>query len=250
MKLRSSNSVLLITIITIVGILLLLLAQTTKCSDRVDCSDWSDSDWTRFKNVVTELIDSGDYREFSSVHSDPDHLIHRQQGYVGMIRFLPWHRALLYHFEQAMQEIDSRATLCYWDFGRARGVPSALSNFYGMSRSRRRPGSSNALPTIQEIRRVMSQDNYDDFSNQLSRLHDRVHVWAGGDMVAIPTSPRDPLFWPLHTFVDYLWSLWQERNDDNIPDRSDVGRNNWMLHPFDEDIDDIASISSLDVEYD
>lgn len=41
-------------------------------------------------------------------------------------------------------------------------------------------------------------------------LHNQVHLWVGGDMVAA-TSPNDPAFWLHHANVDRLWVRWQRR---------------------------------------
>lgn len=42
-------------------------------------------------------------------------------------------------------------------------------------------------------------------------LHNRVHVWIGGDM-GISTSPNDPAFYLNHCNVDRLWEGWLTRN--------------------------------------
>ena len=41
-----------------------------------------------------------------------------------------------------------------------------------------------------------------------SQLHNRVHIWVGGDM-GPGTSPNDPVFYLHHCNVDRLWALWQ-----------------------------------------
>lgn len=40
-------------------------------------------------------------------------------------------------------------------------------------------------------------------------LHNRVHVWVGGDM-APGSSPNDPVFFLNHCYIDKLWSDWQQ----------------------------------------
>lgn len=42
-------------------------------------------------------------------------------------------------------------------------------------------------------------------------LHNRVHVWVGGDM-APATSPNDPVFYLNHCNVDRIWEGWQARH--------------------------------------
>jgi tyrosinase len=44
-------------------------------------------------------------------------------------------------------------------------------------------------------------------------LHNRVHVWVGGDM-SPATSPNDPVFFLNHCFVDRAWAAWQARPGD------------------------------------
>jgi tyrosinase len=41
-------------------------------------------------------------------------------------------------------------------------------------------------------------------------MHNRVHVWVGGDM-APGTSPNDPVFWLNHCNVDRIWEAWLQR---------------------------------------
>jgi tyrosinase len=43
------------------------------------------------------------------------------------------------------------------------------------------------------------------------QLHNRVHVWVGGDM-APGTSPNDPVFYVNHCNADRLWEAWMARN--------------------------------------
>jgi tyrosinase len=42
-------------------------------------------------------------------------------------------------------------------------------------------------------------------------LHNRVHVWVGGDM-SPSTSPNDPVFYLNHCNVDRLWEAWMTQN--------------------------------------
>lgn len=41
-------------------------------------------------------------------------------------------------------------------------------------------------------------------------MHNRVHVWVGGEM-APGTSPNDPVFWLSHCNVDRIWEGWMSR---------------------------------------
>jgi tyrosinase len=42
-------------------------------------------------------------------------------------------------------------------------------------------------------------------------LHNRVHVWIGGDM-APGSSPNDPVFYLNHCNVDRMWAAWQRKH--------------------------------------
>jgi tyrosinase len=44
-----------------------------------------------------------------------------------------------------------------------------------------------------------------------SNMHNRVHVWVGGDM-GPATSPNDPVFFLNHCNVDRIWEAWMARN--------------------------------------
>lgn len=50
-----------------------------------------------------------------------------------------------------------------------------------------------------------------------SQLHNRVHLWIGGNMVPM-TSPDDPIFFLHHCFVDKLWADWQAKQAKSNPD--------------------------------
>lgn len=52
-------------------------------------------------------------------------------------------------------------------------------------------------------------------------LHNRVHVWVGGDMLP-SSSPNDPVFYLNHCNEDRIWAAWQEHFPDSPyqPDQS------------------------------
>jgi len=79
------------------------------------------------------------------------------------------------------------------------------------------------LPTSAHVLAALQEDEYDapnwdsatsGFRNQLEgwnpglQLHNRVHVWVGGDM-GLATSPNDPVFYLNHAAVDRIWESWQ-----------------------------------------
>lgn len=85
----------------------------------------------------------------------------------------------------------------------------------------------NTLPTKADTANVLQVDPYDadpwtvsssGFRNQLEGwlpdgpgLHNRVHVWVGGDM-SPASSPNDPVFFLNHCNVDRIWEAWLRKH--------------------------------------
>jgi len=105
-----------------------------------------------------------------------------------------------------------------------------------------RPTSTLGLPISQQVSDVLkSQTDYDipdwdvrcreGIRNRLegwipfsagsgSELHNRVHVWIGGDM-GPGTSPNDPVFYLNHCNVDRIWEAWMAKHGRTyVPDDS------------------------------
>jgi tyrosinase len=103
-------------------------------------------------------------------------------------------------------------------------------------------GGDGSLPTTAEVATCLSRhDRYDrppydpsssgGLRNELEGwvgervpgLHNRVHVWVGGDM-GPGTSPNDPVFYLNHCNEDRLWEAWMVQQgrlyepDDTAPD--------------------------------
>jgi len=68
--------------------------------------------------------------------------------------------------------------------------------------------------TIMNI--LQSATNYNAFRQGIeNNPHGQVHWGVGGNSTADFTqmmSPCDPVFWPLHAYMDKLWDQWQRRN--------------------------------------
>lgn len=100
---------------------------------------------------------------------------------------------------------------------------------------RRFRSAGNRLPRQADLDRTMAEGDYDagtldrntgtGFRNLVegwrpstatvfSQMHNRVHVWIGGDM-SPGTSPNDPVFFLNHCFVDKLWADWQQQNQNS-----------------------------------
>lgn len=91
-----------------------------------------------------------------------------------------------------------------------------------------------------------------------SQLHNRVHLWVGGNMTPM-TSPDDPVFFLHHCFVDKVWADWQElqaaRNPAASPHYAPIkdgppGHNiDDVLAPWKRKVRDVLDINALDYSY-
>ncbi len=210
----------------------------------------------RFKDAITTLIQDGTYGQMVSHHADMSHNMHSMMGPVGRQRFLPWHRVYLLKLEQAMQATDPLCFIPYWDWTTQRRVPPWLSDFMptvdvpgqGIKRVSRNVGAPPELPTKLDIRSVMSETTYTDFTTALEFQHNGVHGWVGGTMSSIPTAPADPLFWMHHAQVDRVWSIWQARPSNAGKNPSLTG-SNLIMDPWNETENQVRSITTLGYSY-
>jgi tyrosinase len=91
-----------------------------------------------------------------------------------------------------------------------------------------------------------------------SQLHNRVHLWIGGNMAPM-TSPNDPVFFLHHCFIDKVWADWQALQQQNNPDaaphyaperQGPPGHNlEDVLHPFSRKVRDTLSVEALGYSY-
>jgi tyrosinase len=119
----------------------------------------------------------------------------------------------------------------------------------------RQLGSAQSLPTTAEVVDCLqSQTDYDSddwdsaspgFRNVVegwsfsppsagSGLHNRVHVWIGGDM-GPGTSPNDPAFYLNHCNVDRIWESWMTsrgRRYEPGPDRPGAPQGHRLTDPI------------------
>lgn len=141
------------------------------------------------------------------------------------------------------------------------------------------------LPTIEDLGFAMAEGFYDTpnyfrspfiigFRNRIegwvtqrgdprvktpgSQLHNRVHLWIGGNMAPM-TSPNDPAFFLHHCFIDKVWADWQVLQQKNNPDAAPhyapetegpIGHNLAdQIRPWNRKIKDVLDISKLGYSY-
>jgi len=191
--------------------------------------------------------------------------------------FLPWHRAYLYFFEQALQDQVPGVTLPWWDYfagaqpavpdvyaqEEAGGAPNPLAHgpISGIPQGQwdrlgdggpmptetvRTPGELAPFPSRSDVLEALDAPTFGDFANFVESVHDNVHVWVGGSMNEVPIAAFDPLFWAHHCMIDRLWYLWQLAHHGSDPPDAILGI---ALAPFPMTVADTLSINALGYEY-
>lgn len=130
--------------------------------------------------------------------------------------FFAWHRMQMLELERAMQAIDPRISIPWWDSSTDRSTTSPLwaPEFMGQFNAswalNRNLGGNGPLPTPSVVTTVQNSSDFLVYSNDMERgaTHRGAHVWIGGAM-STPLSPRDPVFYLHHTYIDKLWSEWE-----------------------------------------
>jgi tyrosinase len=214
--------------------------------------------------AMQAISDNRGFHALSGIHGIPEHYCHH-----GDLLFLPWHRAYLYNFEQYLQDRAAGATIPWWDWtsdtSHKTGIPAAFSaatdpagkpNPLLQSQidepkfnraTVRHPGAPKKLPTADDVNQALGLADFADFSGQLEvQIHNRVHMWVGGDMGIIPLAAFDPIFYSHHTMIDRIWYLWQVKNAPGSmpPDLLDQ-----VLPPFNMTVSDVLDISKLGYQY-
>jgi tyrosinase len=227
------------------GLSLLITSISGKCSTintRKELRQLTSDELQRFISATQKLQKQEDvYDWFVNTHLGSGKKAH------GVAGFLPWHRAFLTIYERALQKIDPKVVLPYWDWSVDAQAPEKsiiLSDKYlggngekgthcvkdGLAknwvvripqkkclrRDFRYGDRTGALWDKSMIESMISSNNdYEKFRQALEYnphgiVHDNIsHIW--GDMNKMVT-PNDPIFWMHHAMVDKIWWEWQERD--------------------------------------
>lgn len=79
----------------------------------LDCM--SEANLNRLRQAFRQIYELNDWPEDRRSYNNQA-LVHQNHCQHGWERFLPWHRAYLYEFEQNLQDFDPDITLPYWDW--------------------------------------------------------------------------------------------------------------------------------------
>ncbi len=201
----------------------------------------------KLRDAFAKLYDfpPDDYRGFSflaGLHGHPYWLCPHH-----LPTFLTWHRAFLFVFEKALQEVveDTELMLPYWDWtvddAVADGLPAVLADetyeitdgdtvpnplhhaivpFEGDRETTRDVSPPLFLEeAAEQARSSVDLADFGRFQAELESGHDGLHGFVGGDMGQVSFAAFDPIFWFHHCNIDRYWTLWQRANPQStVPD--------------------------------
>lgn len=198
----------------------------------------------RWSDAVMQLINGapGEHRspwerlvEVHTRYTDEAH---------GGCYFLPWHRLFLLQVENELRRIDSNIAMPYWDWTRDSEDPamsaiwsenhiggakysspipngpfayisSDVPHWHHVTREFDAGVSRSMGPLVRwsSLESYMYQGSFDYFSDGIIGAHVLPHLEIGGDMSFTARAPNDPVFYLHHAYVDFVWSIRQERVD-------------------------------------
>ena len=231
--------------------------------------DLSSLDLARLRRAFEAMMqvdsDRG-YQHWAGIHGVPLPIY----GHHGQLSFLPWHRLYLARFEEALREFGPGVVLPWWDWTSRGEIPNPFStpeiegqlnplycstidsgawkamNDSEPNETSRQPGLPSELPSRDLVDRALEIENFEQFSEQLESIHNRLHVWIGGTNGAVPYASYDPFFWVYQASIDRIWWLWQDRHRDTPPP---PGLSRESLPPFEASVADAWDASELGYAY-
>jgi tyrosinase len=100
----------------------------------------------------------------------------------------------------------------------------------------------NLLP----LNELLKRGDLLDFSEELRKIHNYVHVWVGGTMGSQAFAAYDPIFWAHHSMVDRIWRIWQRDHPGASFDLQTLGQ---ALPPFPLTVAEVLDVTTLGYEY-
>jgi tyrosinase len=215
---------------------------------RRSVTQMSPAELARFQNAMAKFIarpDNKGFQYFANWHGVAFDICQHHNDL-----FLPWHRGYLYHFELALQDIDSGVTVPWWNWFDETGIPAAYTDTAhdnpllgapispvgtsvdpswptetGRDPGAPGPGPRPVAPPLRSLTVggkpaydwLMGSPSYKQFEERCWQLHDNIHDWVGGTMSDQNWAAYDPLFWAHHSMVDRLWRIWQHNNPSALP---------------------------------
>ncbi|XP_063440817.1 putative tyrosinase-like protein tyr-3 [Mytilus trossulus] len=157
--------------------------------------------------------------------------------------FMGWHRVFLLMMENALRQKVKTVTIPYWDvtldeamdkpyssiiwspdfIGSGDGVikKGAFGHWqtqFGYGYLMRFLSGQGKLMSKENIEDILSKSRLGEITNpaaekkfNIEEIHNDVHVWIGGQMKTIEIAAFDPIFYPLHSFTDCIWTEFREQ---------------------------------------
>lgn len=158
------------------------------------------------------------------------------QCHHGTPHFITWHRAYVFFFESLIREITQQNdfALPYWDWYGSNSIPKAFGDTTNSGKQNALFHALRAFRSRTLVRDALQQPSFEAFQRSLEgNPHGTVHVMVGGEMGAVDTSARDPVFWAHHTNVDRMWDVWLALDSS----RKNPTDSNWLKQRFAFDVD-------------
>jgi tyrosinase len=188
-------------------------------------------DLAALRKAIPLMRRSGAWDTQIAIHADIG------QRHHSSWRFLPWHRIQLVWFERQVARLSGYKdfALPYWDWDGDR-IPDVLLEDPILSVPGREAGPEDRISAFMRSNGQSYTGRVtDDFSTFFGRArnqngaggqyysgsgewsgHNLIHGFVGGDMGRLDRSPNDPLFWMHHANIDRVWTVWRERNPQEI----------------------------------
>ncbi|MEX0609060.1 MAG: tyrosinase family protein [Balneolaceae bacterium] len=197
-------------------------------SIRKDYREMTNDEKEAYVDVLWELWNDGDIDDVEDIHVNSFTPIHRNE------MFLPWHRIFVERYEELVQAVSPQLSIPFWDWTNDQSTtpewnkPYFLGQFDppesqgGWDLDRDLGGS---LPSASTVNTVLGVNAFSsggstgngfgggqgDVNNSrmgdLENIHNFPHNFVGGIMERT-MSPRDPIFFFHHGFVDKIWQDW------------------------------------------
>jgi len=219
--------------------------------------------------------DNRGFQWFAGQHGVPGNFCqHHVQSEHGRRFFLPWHRAYLYFFELALQDLVEDVTQPWWDWTYDPQNPAWIPDAYSAEtvdggrpnplhgqpigvrpRRREQPAATvrarngpdpRVQPTQERVDALLAESDFFSFSLDLEDIHDGIHGAVGGTMANIAWAAYDPIFFAHHTMIDRLWSMWQDLHGTAGPTEDMLGE---ALPPWSMTVAQTLDIGSLGYAY-
>jgi hypothetical protein len=169
----------------------------TKMAHRKDVSTLSNPRLTQLRTLLDQFIAkpaSNPVAEHQAAGMDMSLMIH-DQG------FLTWHQHFIAELETWLVNNGGAkfVPVPYWN--PAKPIPTQLN--------KNNNNVNLPLPANLKLSALKQIGTYTALNNRVIPYHNAVHNALGGQMPDPNTSPSDPIFWPFHAFLLWVYERWR-----------------------------------------